>query len=103
MNRDAMGDREVVEPHHDKMEQIDDHELWDTWVQERAYDTACTFFYHTNTMFNFANMIGRSRCVECSHGEVVSDFVKFIIHEDSLDGETSASISVQYAPVGNRV
>jgi hypothetical protein len=89
--RDAVSDREIIEPHHHMMEEINKHDARDFRVGKRAEDAAATLFDNPDTSFNFANVFGSRRGVEGSI-DVIANFFEFVIHEDGVNIETRTSI-----------
>ena len=91
--RDTVGHREIIAPHHHMMKKINQNNVRDLGIRRSAYDAAKMFLDDANTAFNFANVFCCRGCVECSI-DVISDFFKFIIHEDGVDVETCTSIRI---------
>ena len=89
----ACGGREVVEPHNDEMEEIDEHYLGKVRVWESSDDAATPLFDNTDTAFDFANVLPSSRKVECGVVKVGADLFELIVHEYSLNSETRTIVN----------
>ena len=89
-----MRDRKTVEPHDNKMEKVDYNHLRKARIWKCANKTACKFLDEANTLLNFAGMLSSRRSIEGDHREVVTDFSKFVVHENGSDGEAGMCIDL---------
>ena len=94
---DAIVHGEVVKPQDDVVEEIDQHDPWETSVREGAYDAAASFLDHPYTSFNVADVFRCHSSIESSLLDVIADFFKFVVHEDGLYFEACARIDIDYS------
>ena len=90
---DTIRRREIIEPHNHMMKKIDEHNSRDLSIRKSADDAATMLLDNPNRSFNSTNVFGGRGSIQCSVN-VISDLVKFIIHENSVNLETCTSIYV---------
>jgi hypothetical protein len=77
---DARGQREIVEPHNNKVEKLDEHEGGKILVRKSTENAAHTFLDDPNPPFNLSNVVCHSRGIHVDSRDVVTYFLKFVVH-----------------------
>jgi hypothetical protein len=77
---DARGRSEIVEPHNNKVEKLDEHEGGKILVRKSTENAACSFLDDPNPPFNLSNVSCRSRGIHVNSSDVVTYFLKFVVH-----------------------
>jgi hypothetical protein len=76
---DARGQREIVEPHNNKVEKLDEHEGGKILVRKSTEDTTRAFLDDPNPLLNLSNVFCRSRGIHVNSRNVVTYFLEFVI------------------------
>ena len=95
--RYASCNREIIEPHYDVMEKMDQHLLWESCVGKSTYYASRAFFNDTNFALNFANMLRRRRSIHGRIENVIANLFEFIVHKYCLDCESGSSVDTDNA------
>ncbi len=77
---DARGQREIVDPHNNKVEKLDEHEGRKILVRKSTENTARTFLDDPNLPFNLSNVFCHSRGIHVNSRNVVTYFLKLVIY-----------------------
>ena len=77
----AGGRREVIEPHHNKVHEMNHYLLGQVGTWECADDASRSLLDEADAAFNFTNMFRGSRRVEIDCQDVITDLVELIVHE----------------------
>ncbi len=80
LGEDAHGRREIVQPHNNKVEKLDEHEGGKILVRKSTENTARKFLDDSNPPFDLSNVFCRSRGIHVNSRDVVTYFLKFVIH-----------------------
>ena len=56
VGRDVVSNREIIEPHHQMMKEINEHNARDLSIRQRAYYAMATLLFNPYTVFNFTNV-----------------------------------------------
>ncbi len=79
----AISNREVVQPHDNKMKKVDDQLSRKCLVRQGTSNATRAFLVNTYLLFNFPDMLCRSCCVDVDAWNMIMNFFKFVIHKDS--------------------
>jgi hypothetical protein len=71
---------EVIQPHYQKMKQVNQHQLREGGVGECADDPSTSFFNYLDTALNFTNMFPRRRKIQVDVRDVITNLFKLVIH-----------------------
>ena len=83
----AGGRREVIEPHHNKVQEMNHDLLGQVGIWECADNATRAFLNKADASFDFTNMFRGSRRVEIDCGDMITDLVKLIVHQEDLNRE----------------
>ena len=78
--RDTIAHWEIIKPHDNMVEKMDEHDLWEVGIGEGTQDSSTTIFDDTNPAFDVANVFRSSRCVEDGMQDMILDLIKFVVH-----------------------
>ncbi len=89
VGRDTVGDGEIVEPHCDEMQEMNQHDPRKARVWESADDALRAFLDNTNTLFYVPDMFASRSSIHIKHGYMVTYFFELNIHQNQLNSEAS--------------
>ncbi len=78
--RDTIAHWEIIKPHDNMVEKMDEHDLWEAGIGESTQDFSTMLFDDTNSAFDVANVFRSSRRVEDGVRDMILDLIKFVVH-----------------------
>ena len=78
--RDTIVHWEIIEPHDNMVEKMDEHDLWEAGIEEATQDSSTMLFDDTNPAFDVANVFRSSRRIEDGMRDMILDLIKFVVH-----------------------
>ena len=85
--------REVVQPHDNVVEEMNEHYLWDIQIWKGAGDPSAAFLDNPNATLDVPNMFGNRSSIDDDLWDMIRNLVEFIVHENCLDSEPCSCIN----------
>ena len=87
----------VIQPHHHKMEEVDEDLHRKCRIWEGAHDSTTSFFNGANATLDFSDMLCRCRGIDGYHRDVVSDSLEFIVDQNRANMKTGPGVDMNNA------